>query len=543
MDLSASSLIPPLVVLVCGFWTRRVLLSLTCGILTAGLIATNFAPISAITLVSSYFWSNTELANLTSWQTFWNGSHMFIALFLVLLGIIVTLIGHSGGAYAYGRTIRKYVHTKKGVESSALALSSCLFIDDYFNSLTVGAVMHSVTDTFKIPRVKLAFLVDSMAAPVAILAPISSWTPFILGQLHESGIVSNITPSTKVLADPFFVYIGTLPFIFYSFLTILSGWFIVRYSISFGEMGRHEAIAEETGNLFGGKKRGRLGIRSPHERNMESLCMADFIIPIVTLLVSVIICILYTGDYYLLGGGKTLLEALQHTKAELALFIGGCFTLLVSFILLFVRKKIHLIEVPHILFEGTALMGPAIIILLLSWTLGDLLREDLLTGQYLAHIMIGSINVKFFPVMFFLTAAATSFALGSAWGTIAIMFPIAVPMLIQFLGLSTPASIHNLELLFPTLGAILSGAVSGDHISPISDTTIMSSTSTGCHHIDHVTTQLTYSLPVLVASAIAFLMVGILIDYPWWITVGGSLGIGIIISFASLKFLDMRSKK
>jgi len=529
------------VVLVCGFWTRRVVFSLTCGVLTAGLIATSFHPIPALKLVGSYFWSNTELANFTSWQQFWDGSHMFIALFLILLGIIVTLIGHSGGAYAYGRAIRKYVHSKKGVESSALALSSCLFVDDYFNSLTVGAVMHSITDTFKVPRVKLAFLVDSMAAPVAILAPISSWAPFVLGQLHESGILSNVTPSTNVVADPFFVYLGTLPYIFYSFLTIIAGWFIVRSSISFGEMGRHEAIAEETGNLFGGKKQGRLGIRSPHERNMEALCMADFIVPIATLLVSVILCILYTGDFYLLGGSKTLLEALQHTKAELSLFIGGCFTLLVSFGLLFARRKLHLIEIPHILFEGAALMAPAIVILLLSWTLGDLLREDLLTGHYLANLMIGSVNVKFFPVMFFLAAAATSFALGSAWGTIAIMFPIAVPMLIQFLGLSTPAQISGLELLFPTLGAIMSGAVSGDHMSPISDTTIMSSTSTGCHHIDHVTTQVAYSFPTLIASGVAFLAAGLLIDYPWWITIGGSLGIGIAISLTVLKILDNKS--
>ena len=513
MQNSWLSLIPPLVVLLCGFATRRVIFSLLAGIVSAALIAANFSMYHSTVLIVNRLWHNCELWKFTSWNLFWTSWNAFICIFLFILAILVTLIAYSGGAYAYGRFARRRISDAKGAQTAALLLSVFLFIDDYFSSLTVGSVMHPLTDQFKVPRAKLAFLVDAMGAPLAILCPVSSWVAAIIGFLTENGVSLHLTTETFILADPFLVYIRIIPFLFYSFIIMGSAWFIVRHNISFGLMAQHEKIAQTTGNLFGGKKATRQKIRTAPEHNRRNASMTDFAVPVIILIISVIIGMLFSGGYYLFGGPHTLVIALQHANAAKALFVGGTIALGLCTFFFVIKSRIRLQEIPVLYWDGIKLMTPAIIILLLAWTLGDILRVDLLTGQYLASIVVGAVPMSLVPLLFFATAAATSFAIGSSWGTIAILFPIAIPMLITLSALHAPVQLEQLPVLFPVLGAIFSGAVLGDHISPISDTTIMSSTSTGSHHIDHVQTQMIYAMPALLATGLAFLLAGLLVPY------------------------------
>lgn len=543
MSNSWLSLLPPLIVLIIGILTRDVIISLSLGVFGAAFIVTDFSLIEAFKLSVVKFWNNVQLESLLSKETFWNNGNLFICIFLCILGIIVTLISHSGGAYAYGKAIRKRIYDKKTVETASLFLSMFLFIDDYFSSLTVGSVMHPLTDHFRIPRAKLAFLVDSFAAPLAVLAPVSSWVAAIIGFLSENGVSPLINSDTLILADPISVYTRVMPFVFYSFIIVPAAWLIVRGRMSFGLMNKHEQIAEETGNLFAGKDPVSRKIRGVHERNIENNSIIDFAVPIAFLFISVVTGILYSGQYHLFGGTRTFLEAFQNSKSSIALFLGGSFALIFCISFFVFRRKLHLREVPLECLNGIKLMLPAIIILLLSWTLGDLLRDDLKTGEYLAHLLVGSVSLQFFPLMFFVSAAATSFALGTSWGTMAILFPLAIPMVISLLNLSTPVHVDQVFLLFPVLGAIISGAVSGDHISPISDTTIMSSTSCGAYHVDHVQTQMTYALPILVATAVAYLVAGFLIGYPFYVVVFVPLIIGLIIGLGTLFIRNLLQKR
>ncbi|MCK4265366.1 hypothetical protein KAW80_03340 [Candidatus Babeliales bacterium] len=537
------SLLPLLITLAMAFITKRVVFSLFCGITSAAFIAADFSPTNTATLIIKRIWETTELNTLVSWKMFMSNWNLFICLFLIILAIIITLISHSGGAYAYGNFISKKINTKKGAETSSLLLSFLFFVDDYFNSLTVGAVMHPITDQYKVPRAKLAFLVDSMAAPLCILSPVSSWIALIIMQLKKSGVSDIVNKDTYVLAEPFYVYIRTLPFVLYSFIIIATSWFIVRRKISFGLMAKHEDIAKKTGNLFGGKDAPHFKIKSVCPTNKNRCSIGDFIFPISTLSISIILGILYSGGYYLLGGNNNLTNSFQNAEVPIALFLGGLITWISTSIFLYFRKKLNLESFLKTSLDGTKLMMPAIIILILAWTLGTLLKDDLLTGQYLAKVLVGNIDIRLFPVMFFIASACSSFATGSSWGTVAIFFPIAIPMLMAFLRTSVPANINEISFLFPVLGAILSGAVSGDHISPISDTTIMAACSTGCSEVDHVQTQFSYAFPVLIATSIAFLVSGFI---PWWnifTNIFVSLLIGIGLCFILLEIMNRIRKK
>lgn len=538
------SLVPPIVVLVLGFLTQRVLFSLICGIFSAALIAKNFALYDSIHMIFRKLWVNIELYKLANWSTFWTSWNAFICIFLFILAILVTLIAYSGGAHACANFARRHIKDARGVQTSSLLLSTFFFIDDYFSSLTVGSVMHPLTDHFKVPRVKLAFLVDAMAAPLAVLCPISSWFAAITGFLTENGISLQPGPQTLVLADPLSVYIRILPFLFYSFIIIGSVWFIVRYRISYGSMNKQETIAETTGNLFGGKESVKQRVRAAAVRNQKTASIIDFVFPVITLFISVIVGMLFSGEFYLLGGNRSFFGALQHSNAAITLFVGGILALGIISAFFLMRDKIRINEMPILYWDGIKLMAPAIAILILAWTLGDILRDDLLTGQYLASLIVGSVPIALLPAMFFVACLATSFAIGSSWGTIAIFLPIALPMLLALLNLKTPAHIADLSLLFPLLGAIFSGAVAGDHISPISDTTVMSSTSTGSHHIDHVQTQITYTLPVIFATTIAYVITGLLAAYGPFISALTATVIGLasgIMIFSILNIINNRN--
>jgi tetracycline resistance efflux pump len=543
MELSIYSLLPPLIVLALGYLTHNIWLSLIAGILSSAAIATHFSFVNTFTLAAVKIWDNLELNKLLVPSRFWESWNAFICIFLLVLGIIVTLLRHSGGAYAYGRMIKGHLKNKKSAESSSLMLSILLFMDDYFSSLTVGSVMRPITDLYKIPRAKLAFLVDSMAAPLAILCPFSSWVAAIIGFLRDNGVSSLSTPDTLILASPLATYLHMIPFIFYSFIIMASSFFIVRKRISFGLMGKHELIADTTGNLYGGRIDVKQPSYDPHEKNKDFASVLDFIIPILALLFSVISGLLYSGDAAIFCGTRSCIDAFQKSSAAIALFTGGIVALVFCTLFYLIRGKISFDEILPLYKEGILLMIPAIMILILAWTLGDLLRHNLMTGQYLASIMIGWVSKSMFPLIFFIISGLIAFSIGSSWGTAAIMFPIAIPLTISYLHLETPAMIDQIPILFPVLGAVLSGCVAGDHISPISDTTVMSATSSGSHHMDHVRTQFTYAIPLIISTSIAFLIAGVLNRYDLWVVYLVSISAGIIFSLLFLSILNRMSEK
>lgn len=502
-SLNITSLFPPLLVLILGYLTKRIMLSLLAGIILASLIATELSIYNSLILSVNTIYSNFEFNKLFSINNFWNCWNSFICIFLLMLGIFVVLLQQSGAAYAYSMFMQNKIKNRQTAEKSSVILSMILSIDDYFSSLTVGSVMQPLTDKQKVPRAKLAFLVDSLAAPLAILCPFSSWVAAILGFLKENGINNLNNSSTLVSTTPFNAYFNILPFMMYSFVLAASIWYIVIKRISYGAMLKHETVALKTGNLFGGAD-----INNFHNSNYSENSNAnlkDFLIPIIFLVSFIFLGLLYSGSWQALFGARDFLSALQNSSAAIGLFIGGSCTLIFSILFFISRKKISAYQLPKIIIDGIKLMLPAILVLMLAWSLGDIMRDKLETGKFLAYLIANSsINTVLLPTIFFFIATVIAFALGSSWGTAAMLFPIAIPMII---------SMDQVQILYLTLGAVLSGCVAGDHLSPISDTTIMSATSSKCPHMDHVQTQLYYCLPIVIITGFSFVLSVYLIEY------------------------------
>jgi len=532
-------LLPPIIVLSFAFLTHRIISAITLGILSATLIATDFSIIKAMTMAITYVWQTSELQNMASWDLFFASNSLMMILFSFILGIFTVLLGNTGGACAYRKFVSKRIETKKDAEKASLVLSFFFFLDDYFSSLTVGSVMYPLTDKFKIARAKLAFLVNSIAAPLCVMFPISTWGAIVLLNLQKSGISNILNCNVAIHADPFFLYLGFIPFIFYSIISITSAWFIVLNKISFGLMYKHEKIAQDTENLFGGKI---AVVRKRRDIKVTNSSMIDFLFPLSLLLSSIIIIVLYIGDYRLFGGQNSFVEALKNTQFIKALFIAGCFSLLISTIFYLARKKLNTKTLFHSYIDGLKLIGPSLLVLLLAWSLADLLNNELSAGQFIAKSLVGHLSVQFLPFIFFIVTAIISTTIGSAWGTIAFMIPLAIQMLISLFNLEVPITPGQLPILFPALGAILSGAVTGNHISPTADTMVMAATSSGCYHMDHVRTQHTYSIPAFISTAIAFLFTGFFVLYDTTIGLLLSLGVGIIVNFSILLVLNKLRK-
>lgn len=536
-------LLPPIIALFLSVITRKVRFSLIIGIVSAAFIAKDFSMYEAMKASFSRLLETSSLRAFGSWEQFWSSYNLLIFIFLLILGMIIALINKTGATSAYSNFIRKRIKSARGAESASLLLSSLLIVDDYLSCLTTGVVMRPLTDRLRIPRVKLAFLVDSMAASLCVLSPVSSWFAAIIAPLRGAGVTDTTLHSTVVTTDTFWVFVNTIPFIFYSFVIVFSTWLVVLRRISFGLMKRHEEIARETGNIHGGGAE-----HSSSSRRLESVEVADgsifdFVLPLIVLMSSVFGSLLYSGGYRLFGGNNSLIQAFQASEISVSLFIGGLATLVVSIGYFFVRKRIRVHMIPSIFSQGVGLIFPSITILVLAWTLGGFLQNDLNIGQFLAQNLIGSFDVRLVPFIFFITSLVISVTTGSAWGTIAIMFPIGVPMIIALYGFSGVVSAVQIPLLFPMLGAIISGAIAGDHISPISDTTIMSSASAGVTHMDHVRSQITYSIPIVIAVGIAFLLSGFLISYGRVWSVMISLIVGLLSSASVFLFMNYWNKK
>jgi Na+/H+ antiporter NhaC len=543
MDSSFSllSLLPPILVLVLGYITHRVVLALCAGVVFAALLACQFAPIPAMQVIASTIWNNLELTTFFSKTDFWQTWNLFICVFLLALGIFVTMLQYSGGAYAYGVFAQRKIKNAKSAETSSLILSTGLFADDYLSSLTVGSVMYPLTDTQRIPRAKLAFLVDSMSAPLAILCPFSSWVAAMMGFLRENGVNEQVTANTLILANPLTAFIDIVPFVFYSFILIASMWFIVRKRISFGIMKKHEQIAQETGNLYGGAeccdKNNRL-----IDHNPQHTTLLEFFLPMGVLLLCVIGGILYSGNAVIFGGSNGIVTAFQQSSAAAGLFIGGNITVVICTIFFVMRRRITLNKIPEIYWQGIKLMAPAVLVLMLAWTFGDLLREKLHTGEYLASLMLGSVNITLLPVLLYFVATAISFTIGTSWGTAAMLFPIAIPLVLSMTHAPLHPTLSQIPMFYPVLGAVLSGCLAGNHVSPIADTTIMSSMSTRSRLKDHICTQIQYATPGILITGVAFWISGILVPYGFTIAIITSLVIAITLNLATLWLLDRNAR-
>lgn len=531
-------LLPPLVVLCASLITKRLNLSLILGLVSASLIASNFAlPRAAQLLFTRFFAQVTDKDNF------------YLYSFLILLGIIISLFEYTGAATAFAQRLTARLRSAKSSQMASMMLSCILFIDDYLSCLTTGFVMRPIMDKFNQPRVKLAYLIHSLSAPVVILAPISSWLAIITSQLEEAGVSPNPASTSPIFNDPFYIYLKSIPYIFYSIILIISVWFIIKKNISYGPMHAQEQIAQKTGNLFGGKT----PLISPAINiNVNSGSLWDLVIPLVVLIFTFIGTILWAGNFYGFGGNNSFLQALQkNNQTAFALFIASVITLATTIAIGLLRNRFTWNAFGAVCSNGFMMMKSSVIMVFLASTLGIMLKTDLQTGAYLAQILHGTISLSLLPVLFYIIAIITALITGSAWGTIALLIPIAVQVIVSYLNIqllstlldiSLPETLAhatvNKELLYSVLGAILSGAVCGNHISPIAETTIMSANSAGCYPIDHAITQFWYALPAIVSAGISFLLVGLSMQYwgaPYLLV---CLGIGIALCLASIMIIQ-----
>ena len=528
-------LLPPIIVLALALLTKNVIISLLSGIFTACLIATNCNGGETLSLMFKQLYQQTDIPNLLSL----NGEygHLYTLGFLIVLGILIQLMTHSGGMHAYTTAISKIIHKARSAQLTSLGISSTFFLDDYFNTYTAGAIMRPLFDKFYLPRAKLAFLLNSMSGPLCLLVPASSWVAFILGQFSSNGLSTDTHIQPLILADPFSVYLQMIPYLFYPILIIFSAWFIIYRPISYGAMHSFEKIATETGNLFGGK-----APLHQHEPETQSLAthkgtLSLFFIPLGTFLAGVPLTALRAAGWNPFGGEVYWYQAFQSAKViNIALFSASMLALIAMLIYVIAKQIFPARLYGKIVLSGINLIKNSLILLLLTWTFGEILQTNLQTGNYVAALVMSYVPLFIIPCALFIVSTLVSAATGSSWGTVSIMLPICIPTLALLTG-HTPALIPEMPLLLPSIGAILSGIVAGSHISPISDATIVASNSVQCYHIDHVQTQAAYSLPAILAATLGFLALPL---------VGPSLGNSLLALGAAVVFttaiLLMRNK-
>ena len=434
-------LLPPLIVLFLSWTTRRVVFSLVSGIVLAACIASDFSFVKTIKLVGLRFVEKTNIIDIWYQSGFYD--EIYILGFLLMLGIIIRLMTHSGGMKALAKLLRQRIHTARSAEMASLALSCCFFVDDYLNSVLVGNIMRPVTDSLHIPRIKLAFLLDSMSASLAVLLPITSWAAFILIQLQVNGVSLQPSDDPIILTTPLMLYLRSVPFILYPLAIIVTAIIIVYGRFSFGMMKEQEDIAQTTGNLFGGKEplHSYSLTNADGAADHDSGSLIDFMIPIGSLLGSLMVAMFVLNGIFQ------------------ALFLAGLIAAVISLSSAMIREQLSLRSMITVIYDGYVLMKSSIILLILAWTFSRLLSYDLHTGTYLAHFLIKLVPLWVLPCIVFVTATLIASTTGSSWGTIAVTIPIALPLLTSTLPYAvTPDA---LPLLAPLIGAVLAGSVAG----------------------------------------------------------------------------------
>ncbi len=479
------SLLAPVVAIILAVVTRKVLWSLGAGILTGSMLLTGFNPLNALQYIFQnflgVFWEDGGLAL----------GNIYILLFLVLLGVITSLISISGGARAFGEWARRRVTSRQGSQLMTVFLGVLIFIDDYFNSLAVGSISRPLTDRQGVSRAKLAYLIDSTAAPICVLTPISSWGAYIIA------VVAGIMAAHQVeSASPIHSFLTMIPMNLYAVFALAMVICVAWLDLNVGAMRSHEDKAR-AGELFDTTKGTPPG--APELKEDENGRVADLVTPIVTLIIATVAAMMWTGNSALAEESLpfSILGAFEYTSVNTSLIVGGLIGLIVTAVRLLNRNISGAIW-QQALIEGTKSMLPAIYILVFAWVLTGIIGS-LETGKYLAGMVEASnISPSFLPMILFVVSGVMAFATGTSWGTFGIMLPIAGDM----------AAAADIAMLLPSLAAVLAGAVFGDHCSPISDTTILSSTGASCHHMDHVTTQLPYALVIALVSMVGYLAMG-----------------------------------
>jgi len=393
------SLVPPIVAIVLALVTKEVYISLFVGILAGGLFYANFNPVLTVITITDKLTS--EVAG-----------NMGIMMFLVILGILVALMNKAGGSAAYGRWAARKITTRKGALLSTVGLGVLIFVDDYFNCLTVGNVMMPVTDKYKVSRAKLAYLIDATAAPVCIIAPISSWAAAVTSSVPEGSSI-----------DGFNMFLRAIPYNLYALLTIAMMILITLWGIDFGSMRRHELLAINKGDLFGGT-----GNEYADSQQVEGTkgTVLDLLIPVIVLIVSCVVAMIYTGGFF---EGESFVDAFANCDSTVALPLGSLVTLFVVFLLYIPRKVITFREFAGCLPEGFRQMVPALLILSFAWTLSGFCNDSLGADVFVANAVAGNAAASvFLPAVFFLIALGLAFATGTSWGTFGILIPIVVAL-------------------------------------------------------------------------------------------------------------------
>jgi len=492
------SLVPPLVAIALALITKEVYSSLFVGILVGALFYSGFTFEGTV----MHIFNGGFIAVLT------DSYNMGILIFLVILGAMVCLMNRAGGSAAFGAWASKHIKSRVGAQLATIALGVLIFIDDYFNCLTVGSVMRPVTDKHNVSRAKLSYLIDATAAPICIIAPISSW----------AAAVSSYVEDGKGLE----VFIKAIPYNFYALLTLVMMIVLVVMKKDYGPMKKHELNAL-AGDIYTTEDR-------PYE-NAESEFVnpkgkvMDLVIPIISLIVCCVIGMLYTGGFF---SGEDFVTAFSNCDASVGLALGSFFGLIITIILYLVRKVMTFSDCMGCIPDGFKAMVPAILILTFAWSLKAM--TDSLGAKAFVEASVESFAgglMGFLPAIIFVIGCVIAFATGTSWGT----FGILIPIVIAVFGETSP------ELTIIGISACMAGAVCGDHCSPISDTTIMASAGGQCNHVNHVSTQLPYAITVAAVSFVTYIVAGF--TKSAWI----SLPVGVVLLIATLFVLTKKSKE
>ena len=464
------SLVPPVVAIVLALITKEVYSSLFIGIVIGGLFYSGFSFEGTFNHVL-----NDGIISVLS-----DSYDVGILVFLVILGVMVSLMNRTGGSAAFGRWAQDHIKTRTGAQFATVLLGVLIFIDDYFNCLTVGSVMRPITDKHNISRAKLSYLIDATAAPVCIIAPISSWAAAVTGFVPGE--------------DGFSLFMRAIPYNFYAILTITMMVVITAGKIDYGPMRKHEDNAILNNDIFTTEDR-------PYAEAVENLTkgkgkVIDLVFPIITLIILCAAGMLYSGGFIRENG---FIAAFSNSDASVGLSLGSLFALVITLIFYMVRRVMSLSECMECIPDGFKAMVPAILILTFAWTL-KAMTDSLGAADYVAGIMSSGAEsfMNFLPAIIFVIGCFLAFATGTSWGTFGVLIPIVVAV---FAG-------SDETMMIISISACMAGAVCGDHCSPISDTTIMASAGAQCNHINHVNTQLPYAVTVAAVSFVSYILAG-----------------------------------
>lgn len=491
-------LIPPVVAIILALITKEVYSSLFVGILIGGLFYSGFQFERTVTHVFQ-----DGIVGVLS-----NAYNVGILVFLVILGIMVCMMNKAGGSAAFGRWASVHIKSRAGAQLATVALGVLIFIDDYFNCLTVGSVMRPVTDKHNISRAKLSYLIDATAAPICIIAPISSWAAAVTGFVEGE--------------DGFSIFIRAIPYNYYALLTIVMMIVCVLLKIEYGPMKLHEDNAIK-GDLYTTPDR---PYANAEEDVVESRgSMIDLVFPVLVLIICCVIGMIYTGGFF---SGTGFVEAFSGSDASVGLMLGSFFAFIITIVFYGIRRVLKFSESMACIPDGFKAMVPAILILTLAWTL-KAMTDSLGAAKYVEMLMKSASEglVRILPAIIFIVGCLLAFATGTSWGTFGILIPIVVGV---FAG-------KDETMMIMSISACMAGAVCGDHCSPISDTTIMASAGAQCNHVNHVSTQLPYAVTVAAVSFITYAIAG-LVRNPVF-----SLLIGIVLMVLVLFFVKIFSER